>query len=99
MDARRVGDFADDRIFIQIDNDNFRRVRKVETARSRIDRQNIPAAFASNRYLCYEVVRFVRRAPSRKSGQGNSQLCIEKSNALLNFALSEFLGQNSFDTF
>jgi len=51
MDARRVGDFARHAVGIQIDNDNLRRMRKVETARSRIDRQNVPAAFASNRYL------------------------------------------------
>ena len=48
--------FADDSILIQIDNNNLRRVRKVETARSRIDRQNIPAAFAANRYLSYQLV-------------------------------------------
>ena len=56
MDARRVGNFADDGICTQIDNNNLRRVRKVETARSRIYRQDIPAALAANRYLSYELI-------------------------------------------
>ena len=70
MDARRVGDFARHGVCIQIDNDNLRRMRKVETARSRIDRQNVPAAFASNRYLRYEVVRFV--AERRRANQAKA---------------------------
>ena len=38
-------------------------------------------------------------APSRKSDQGNSQLCIEKSNALLNFLLNELLARTALTLF
>ena len=37
MHAGRVGDFADDGIFLQIDHDHFRRVREIKPTRRRID--------------------------------------------------------------
>ena len=94
MDSRRVRDFANHRILVKIDNDDLGRMREIETARSGIDRQNVPTAFATNRYLTYELVRLIAQAQSQKLSQANSQLSIEESYALLNFSFRNRQRQN-----
>jgi hypothetical protein len=69
MDARRVSNFAGDLICSQIDNDDFRGVRQVETVRDRIDRQDIPTAFSADRDLVCELVRFI--AERTRADQNN----------------------------
>ena len=48
MHAGRVGNFAHDRVLLQVDHDDFGRVRQVETTRGGIDIQDVPTAFAPN---------------------------------------------------
>jgi hypothetical protein len=49
--ARRVGNFADHSVLVKIDNDDFRGVREIESARGRVDCHYIPTAFAADRDL------------------------------------------------
>src|SRR6202011_550591 len=55
-----VGNFADHSILVKIDNDDFRGVRQIESARCRVDCQNIPAAFAADRDLSQKFVWLLR---------------------------------------
>ncbi|PYL16672.1 MAG: hypothetical protein DME30_08825 [Verrucomicrobia bacterium] len=64
MHTGRVSDLADYGILGKIDNDYFRGVREIKTARRRIDRYIIPAAFASDPNFVEKFVRLLRKSRS-----------------------------------
>ena len=60
VNARRIGDFSHDRVLLEVDDDHLGRVREIEPARGRIDRKDIPAAFAADGNIPLEFVNFLR---------------------------------------
>src|SRR5262249_46354678 len=56
VDARRVGNVADDLVRIQIDDDDVRSVRDVEPSRGAVDREVVPAAFAADLDVAEDVI-------------------------------------------
>jgi hypothetical protein len=64
VNSRRVRDFAGDSILIKVDNDNFCRVRQIQSVRRRIDRENVPAAFATDRDLGLKLILLRERGRS-----------------------------------
>lgn len=46
MNAWRVGDLADDSVFLEIHHHHFHRMGKIQAMRGGIDAQNVPTALA-----------------------------------------------------
>ena len=58
MYAGSVSDFTHDFIRVEIDHDNFRRMREIQTARGIVNGQDVPAAFAADGDLREGLVEF-----------------------------------------
>ena len=65
MDARRIGDFADDAVGLGVDNDDLGRMADVEPVLRRIDGEVVPAAVAADGDFMEETV-----GSGRVSAQG-----------------------------
>ena len=73
MNAGRVGDFADDPVVVQVNDDHLRRVRNVKPLRRGIHRQRVPAAVTTDGYFLDKMVRLVCAANRDSEGKQNGQ--------------------------
>ncbi len=90
MDARRVGDVADDLVGVEIDDGDVRPVRDVQPPRRAVDREVVPAAFAADLDLADDVIAG-RRGGERGGGGEGVETGVERSShvVLLNAYGSE----------
>ena len=55
----RIRDLAQDRVLLQVDHDHLGRMRKVEAVRRGIDREDVPATFATDRDFVLKMIRSI----------------------------------------